>query len=184
MFVHYDQNNGEILGFYDPSIHEDIPEPNIEIDVNTWSFLLDNHNKYIIDPNSKEMIEKPSEYFEWNGTTWNVDFERAKEDKIKRIALERWKEENSGIEISGYNINTDRESQSLITAVALTATQDPTYTCRWKTKNGFVTLDANTIIQIATAVRNHVQECFNKEDQLLTEIENATTFEELNNITW
>lgn len=184
MFVHYDQINGEILGFYDPEIHENIPEPNMEVDINTWNFLLDHQNSYIIDPNTQEMIEKPSEYFEWNGTTWNVDFESAKEAKIKEIAGARWTEETSGIEINGYNINTDRESQSLITAVAFTAIQDPAYTCRWKTKNGFITLNSSMIIEIATAVRDHVQQCFNKEDQLLTEIENATTIEELNNISW
>lgn len=184
MFVNYDPINGEILGFYDQSIHDEIPEPNIEIDFRTWQFLLEHPSEYIIEPVSKEMIKKPNEHFIWNGTSWDVDFEKIKEDKIQEIAHARYNEEISGINVGGFNINTDRESQSLITAAAFSALQDPSYTCRWKTKDGFVTLDANTIIQMATAVRNHIQNCFNKEDQLLTEIENATTVEELNNITW
>ena len=34
-------NDGYILGFYDPEIHEIIPEPNQEIDDDTWTSYLD-----------------------------------------------------------------------------------------------------------------------------------------------
>jgi hypothetical protein len=185
MFVHYDETTGDILGFYSPEIHgENMPTPNIEVTETIWLDLLENTDIKKIHPETQQVITAPSNYHSWNGTTWVVDMQQAKKDKRNEIARSRYEEETSGIEIDGYNINTDRESQSLITAAAFTASLDPAYICRWKTKNGFVTLDANTIIQIATAVRNHVQECFNKEDTLTTQIDNANDIESLEAVVW
>ena len=45
-------SNGEIIGFYDPEIHETIPEPSYEIDDDTWQ-------KHLGDDKQK-----------WNGIGW------------------------------------------------------------------------------------------------------------------
>jgi hypothetical protein len=103
----------------------------------------------------------------------------AKRAKLGEIAAARYEAEVGGITVSSMTIKTDRESQALITGAALAATLDNTYTCRWKTEQGFVTLNAATVISVAQAVRAHVQACFDREAELAATIEAATTVEEV-----
>ncbi|PVZ12636.1 MULTISPECIES: DUF4376 domain-containing protein [unclassified Pseudomonas] len=83
------------------------------------------------------------------------------------IAQERYLRETSGIEVMGLNIDTQRESQALITAAALAGMQDRNYICNWKTSSGFVELNAEKLTAIFMGVRNHVQACFDREAALL-----------------
>jgi len=108
--------------------------------------------------------------------------EAAKERKRSEIAAARWEAETAGIDVNGFTVRTDRESQALITGAALKAMQDSTYSCRWKTESGFVELTAPQILAIADAVRAHVQGCFDREAELLPLIEAATSPEELDKI--
>jgi hypothetical protein len=110
--------------------------------------------------------------------------EEVKTAKLAEIAAARYTEETSGVEVNGATVKTDRESQALITGAALAATQDPTYTCNWKTEQGFVTLTAEQIIAVAQAVRAHVQAAFDKEAAKMALIEAAETIEAVQAITW
>jgi hypothetical protein len=94
----------------------------------------------------------------------------AKAAKLAEIAAARYAAETAGLTINGLTIATDRTSQSLITGAALKATQDATYTCQWKTAQGFVALTAAQIIAIADAVRDHVQGCFDAEATLAEQV--------------
>lgn len=91
------------------------------------------------------------------------------------IAARRFDEETRGISINGMVVDTSRDSQALITGAALQATLDPTYTVRWKTGAGFVELNAEQIIGMATSVRAHVQACFDRESELIAAV-NAGTY--------
>jgi hypothetical protein len=51
---------------------------------------------------------------------------------------------------------------------------DPAYTCNWKTASGFVELNSPQLVIIATAVRAHVQACFDRELALLRAIETGS----------
>jgi len=53
----------------------------------------------------------------------------------------------------------------------VSAILDPNYRCNWKTSAGFVELNAAQLVTIATAVREHVQACFDRELALLRAIE-------------
>lgn len=99
----------------------------------------------------------------------------ARERKRAEIASARFEAETAGID----GIKTDRESQALITGAALKAMQDSEYSCRWKCVGGFIELTAPQILAIVDAVRSHVQGCFDREAELLTLIEAATSPEEL-----
>jgi hypothetical protein len=110
--------------------------------------------------------------------------EEVKTAKLFEIAAARYTEETSGVVVDGATIKTDRESQALITGAALAATQDSNYTCNWKTEQGFVTLSAEQIIAVATAVREHVQAAFDKEAERTAEIAAAETIEDVQAITW
>lgn len=90
------------------------------------------------------------------------------------IAARRYEAETAGTTVDGLQIDTGRDSQALITGAALQATLDPDYTCRWKTAAGFVELTAGQIIGVASAVRAHVQACFDREADLLAALEAGT----------
>ena len=108
----------------------------------------------------------------------------AKRAKLAEIADSRWKAETGGVEVSEMNIDTSRESRSMITEAALQATLDVNYTANWKTTAGFVTLTAQAILSVASAVRQHVEDCFDRESQLTTAINAAATVEDVEAISW
>lgn len=117
----------------------------------------------------------------------NIDFSKVitKGDKyverlnnIKNtIAAKRYMEETSGILVNGFFLNTGRDSQALLTGAALEAFMDDTYTCRWKTAEGFIELDSASLITISREMRKHVQACFNREADLLEHVD-AGTYED------
>jgi len=113
-----------------------------------------------------------------------MTLDEAKAAKKAEIAAARYAAEIAGVTVGGVTVRTDRESQALITGAALKAMQDATYTCRWKTESGFVTLDAATIIAIADAVRSHVQTCFDAEYARGVLIDAAETVEDVEVVVW
>jgi len=98
-----------------------------------------------------------------------VEAVRAKADAAERdrIKARRDMAIAGGITLGGIGFATDDVSQHRIMGAALAALIDPEYSVQWKTPDGFVTLDAQTIIGAAQAVRAHVQACFDREAQLL-----------------
>ncbi|CRL47758.1 DUF4376 domain-containing protein [Pseudomonas sp. URMO17WK12:I11] len=87
------------------------------------------------------------------------------------IAAERYKREGLGVTVDGCEIDTTRDGQALIAGAALSAILDPTYICNWKTGTGFIERNASQLIAIASAVRAHVQACFDREQVLLLAVE-------------
>lgn len=100
------------------------------------------------------------------------------------IAARRWQVETGGIEIGGILIDSDRDSQALITGAALNAVIDPTYVCNWKTPSGFVQLDAQTLLGVAVKLRGHVQACFDREADLLVAVADGTYTSDMLNEGW
>jgi hypothetical protein len=100
------------------------------------------------------------------------------------IAARRFIAEASGTTIDGMPIDTGRDSQGLITGAALQAMIDPEYSLHWKTSAGFVELTAQEIIGVATAVRMHVQNCFNREADLLAAVADGTITEAMLDEGW
>ena len=84
-----------------------------------------------------------------------------------RIAARRFQAETSGVIVEGIQVNTERDSQALLTGAAFAASLDPAYQIKWKAATGFVDLSAQQIIGVASAVRAFVQVCFNREAELL-----------------
>ena len=61
---------------------------------------------------------------------------------------------------------------------------DNAYICKWKTAQGFITLDAQAVLAVAAAMRQHVQACFDREAELMTKIDAAGTKEEVKAVTF
>lgn len=93
----------------------------------------------------------------------------------QRIAARRYQAQIAGTTLQGMQIDTSTDSQALITGAALAAVLDSAYVCRWKMADGTrVELDAKMIIAVASAVRDHIQACYDREDELLTAVAEGT----------
>ncbi|MDH0896361.1 MULTISPECIES: DUF4376 domain-containing protein [unclassified Pseudomonas] len=93
-----------------------------------------------------------------------------------QIASRRYDVEVAGIEVGGLHVTTDDRSKTLIAGAAIEAMLDSDYVLRWKSQSGFIDLSASQVIAVASAVRAHVQGCFDREDELLGTLA-AGTFE-------
>lgn len=108
--------------------------------------------------------------------------EELKTQKKAEIAAARYEAETAGTTVNGVLIDTGRDSQALITGAALAAVIDGEYSLNWKTTNGFIHLTAPEIIAVAQAVRAHVQSCFDREGELVAQVDAAQNTEELDAI--
>ena len=54
-YAHYDEKEKTLLGYYDDEIHNDIPEPNIEISDEDWAKAL-NENANSVDLKNKKLL--------------------------------------------------------------------------------------------------------------------------------
>lgn len=107
------------------------------------------------------------------------DLAEARSAKLAALAAYRYDREVAGTLVSGVEVRTDRESQALLTGAAVAAMLNSEYEVAWKAAGGWVTLDAASIIALASAVRAHVQSCFDRERVLSQKIEAVLTAEEL-----
>lgn len=98
---------------------------------------------------------------------------------VQAIAEERYKREASGVTVGDFQIETTRDSQALIASTGLSSVLDPEYRCNFKTVTGFVEISAPQIIEIAKAVRAHVQACFDREKALLELVDSGLYREEM-----
>lgn len=83
------------------------------------------------------------------------------------IAARRYQVETGGVTVEGIPVNTERDSQALMTGAAFAASLDPEYRIKWKASTGFVELNRDQVIGLASEVRAFVQACFNREAELL-----------------
>ena len=95
------------------------------------------------------------------------------------IAARRWQVETGGTTVEGIQVNTERDSQALLTGAAFAASLDPAYQIKWKAATGFVDLTGEQILGIASQVRAFVQACFNREAELLGAVADGSISAEL-----
>ena len=155
-FIHFDET-GNLIGRFDSTVHgASIPADAVEV--------------------GDELFVRT--FNEADGVWRLVDGEVVKgplaevvPDYAQIVAGERYKREATGVNVDGLQIETTRDSQALIASTGLSAVLDPEYRCNFKTMTGFVEIGAAQIIEIAKAVRAHVQACFDRELALLHAIE-------------
>lgn len=121
----------------------------------------------------------------WSGSAWTVPFAVQKERKKAEITAARYEAETAGITINGVHIATDDRSQNKLANAVLQVLIDPAYTLNWKIdSNSFVPLNATQLIEYGTVVRQHVQDCFDKEITLLAAANACLTEKALGAIHW
>ncbi|MEB3843732.1 DUF4376 domain-containing protein [Pseudomonas guariconensis] len=126
-----------------------------------------------------------SEVARWTGQGWEV-LPAAPEpppepgpDWPALIAARRFQAETGGAVVEGLAVNTERDSQSLLTGAAFAASLDPAYRIKWKAASGFVELTGAQVIALASAVRAHVQACFDREAELLAAVADGSITAEM-----
>lgn len=111
--------------------------------------------------------------------------ETIKRERKEHIAACRYAEEVNGIELpDGSFAETDREAQTRIAGAFSLATANPDIVINWKNQNGWVQLDAATVITLGVAIGNHVQNCFTRERQKCELIDQADTIQAVLDVDW
>lgn len=109
----------------------------------------------------------------------------AKQTSIGSIAAYRYDREVAGTNVGGFSVLTDRDTQMKLTAAALRAQRDPTYTVQWKQADGsFVMLTADQVVVIADSVGDYVQACFDREAALLVSLADGSYLEAMLSEGW
>ena len=89
-------------------------------------------------------------------------------------ASKRYEKEVGGITVDGYSIYTDRQSQSMLTGIVTLMQLKPNTVISFKTANGFISANATIINDIAISIANHIESCFNLENDVASEIQANT----------
>jgi len=106
-------------------------------------------------------------------------------EKVKSLRVERARKP---VTYDGNQFDADPQAQQKLTGkltYAQAAGKDPdsTWSVRWKTANNtFVQLSYRDLENVVEAVNEQIQAAYNREAEILTQIEQATTIEELNAI--
>lgn len=109
-----------------------------------------------------------------------ADIVDIKERRRASASLIRKVKEQGGVAINGKPFPTDERTQGKLSGAALSAVIDPNYSVRWKFGDGsFLSLSASDLIEVAQAVRAHIQCCFDREKDLIDAINAAATFSDL-----
>lgn len=116
----------------------------------------------------------------WGRTERNI--EDIKPAMKASLAAKRYGIETGGITVGGKKIITDRDSQYMISGAVNAVNLDPLRIIKFKTAEGFIELNKDAIIFLASAVADHVQACFAREADLTSLVDNSTTFDELKSI--
>ena len=101
----------------------------------------------------------------------------------------RYQKETSGVVLpGGTTIKTDVESQSKVNAAFVSLNSGLVSSIDWKGSNGWITLTAVEVQQLAYVIANHVKNCFSKEKkihELIDQIQNIEQYESFDiNIEW
>lgn len=112
-----------------------------------------------------------------------LTFAEKKAAKLAELADVRWQHETGGMVFNGYEVSTDVISQTKIIGAVVGVQIDPTATIKWKMADGeFVTLDAAALVALGSAIRAHVQACFDNEAALASLISVAADEADLDEI--
>jgi hypothetical protein len=97
---------------------------------------------------------------------------RSIDDRKARIANERWLRMVGGVTYQEHEIDTSDASQARLTGIVLAYQSGVlTGTVEYKTKTGWLTLDADAVSELAQVVVAHIQDCFAWERE---QVENLT----------
>ena len=119
----------------------------------------------------------PEEVAEYNAR--QEAYESATQSRIlSALAAHRYKVETGGITVNGLSVSTDDRSKLMLNGARNAAMVNEEFVTKWKTPQGFVTLNSAQIIALSDAVAAHVNACFLAEAQVTQNINLYATAED------
>lgn len=113
------------------------------------------------------------------------DLNKAKSVVRQRIAEQRYNFEVGGIEVDGLPVRTDRFTVDRIYQARALAKENAQFNTAWKLGDGsFITLNAESIINISDSITTHLTLSFTREMDLNLLVDVATSVSELTSINW
>lgn len=115
----------------------------------------------------------------------DISLDVAKNKRKNELSDYRYNQENSGIVYSNNIFATDRQSRVNYIGAVTQAASNSAYTVRWKAisleteESDFVTLTSNDVINIYNYGIDYITKCFDKEDTLIIEINQANSINTL-----
>jgi len=110
-------------------------------------------------------------------------FEFAKNSIKYEYAGQRWEAEKKGIEYKNILIDTDDRTKTAILLKTQLAVASPGKTFSWKYNNSTVEFTSSDIINIANALNDYIQKCFDKEAELIDLVNQSRTELDLSDFT-
>ncbi|MFS2124694.1 DUF4376 domain-containing protein [Pseudomonas sp. Pseusp97] len=166
--------SSKTLGFFSSDIHgHAFPDDVVEISTGVYESLLSGQamgKRIVAHESGLPMLLEPA----------------APDEATLRsgISARRFLAETLGVEVNGVTYATSRDSQALMSNVVHAAMLDSSYCCNWKTPEGFIELGPEQIFGMATAVRAHIQACFDREAELLAHLDAGTFTESMLDEGW
>jgi len=94
--------------------------------------------------------------------------------RLSALASRRWAAETGGMLFEGSRFATDEAAQTKYVGALLACQQDPQTVLQWKTADGeFLRLDAPAVLRLVSAIRQHIQHCFDLEALRTAQIDAA-----------
>lgn len=118
------------------------------------------------------LAERPDEQRILRYALEPIPLDELRAERLAELAAIRYAAEVAGITVSGLPVQTDRESRpNLIAAYAAAAAGLRSTGAAWKFADGVARqVSAETLMEMATAVLDHVQRCYDHEAELAAEI--------------
>ena len=108
-----------------------------------------------------------------------------KSRKKEEIADARWNAEIGGVEFGGMHMHTDRDSQAKYIGAIVAFQATGKLPQAWKGIDGWLPItQSDTLMGLAIAVQEHVNDCYEKEATLEAMIDKAKNKTELEAIKW
>ena len=142
----------------------------------------------VIKGNKIIKLARPSQYHKWTGKEWSVNLEEVKENKRQELKVLRATKIDEDIVVSGDPFQVKERDLNNFYNIKTIADLNPTI----KTQKVIWILADNTakeftyeqIMNVLVAYIMRKQELFTKFAILTEKLEQATTLEEIENITW
>ena len=99
---------------------------------------------------------------------------RAREMLRADVAHLRWKKETAGMVVNNLLFGTSDREKALLASKVVAAMNLPGATHKYKTAQGWVTLSSSVMIQLGLLMVQYVQDCFDKEGDLVDAINQST----------
>jgi hypothetical protein len=93
----------------------------------------------------------------------DIPVEVAKSQALSTLASLRYDKQSSGMKFGDTTIATDTSSQALLNGAYNLALHDAELTIQFKTKKGWININAEQIILLAVGVGKFIQKCFSVE---------------------